>query len=256
MKKVILCAWFAVLGLGAFAQNNAPVATARVADMPKVSTKEEIRALANQLQLNEGQYIRLRDLSKARQEQISEINSMYSNDPSMRQAKLQAAQQEFDSQLAQAITQKQFTAYLKQQGREPVTSGTAYQAGGYGGRSLEESATTWTGNAQTRPAASASPATTAPLAQPLDTDIDKGRVEVTDRVVKIKTEEGKMKVKANKEKAETDALKYKADRDETKIKSRDGKIKAKSEKGKMKIETPKGKVKLDEGEVKENPRQG
>jgi hypothetical protein len=256
MKKVILGAWFAVLGLGAVAQNNAPAVTAGIADMPKVSTNEEIRTLANQLQLNEGQYIRLRDLSRARQEQIAEINSMYSNDPSMRQAKLQAAQQEFDSQLAQAISPKQFTAYLELQGRTPASSGTAYQAGGYGGRSLEESATTGTGNAQTRPDAATNPATTVPTAQPLDTNIDKGSVEVTDRVVKINTEEGKMKVKAHKEKAETAHMKYKADRDETKIKSRDGKIKAKSEKGKTKIETPKGKVKLEDGEVKVSPRAG
>jgi hypothetical protein len=256
MKKVILGAWFAVLTLGAVAQNNAPALTAGIADMPKVSTNEEIRTLANQLQLNEGQYIRLRDLSKARQEQISEINSMYSNDPSMRQAKLQAAQQEFDSQLAQSISQKQFTAYLELQGRTPATSAPAYQAGGYGGSSLEEGATTGTGNAQTRPAAATSAPATAPLAQPLDSDIDQGRVAVTDRVVRINTEAGKMKVKANKEKAETADMKYKADRDETKIKSRDGKIKAKSEKGKTKIETPKGKVKLEDGEVKVSPREG
>lgn len=253
MKKLILGAWFALMGLGAFAQNSPP---AGMQDMPQVSTSAEIRNLANQLQLNEGQYIRLRDLSKARQEQIAEINSMYSNDPAMRQAKIQAAQKEFDSQLAQSIGQKQFTAYLQLQGRTPASSSPAYQAGGYGGRSLEEGTTTGTGNETASPANSQTPPTAAPVAEPMDTNIDKGKVEVTERVIKVNTDEGEMKVKAKKEKVETADMEYKADRDETKFKSKDGKVKAKSEKGKTKIETPKGKVKLENGEVKVNPKKG
>jgi hypothetical protein len=248
MKKAILGAWFAMMGLGAYAQTGSPAPPGNMADMPQVSTNNDIRQLANQLQLNEGQYIRLRDLSKARQEQITEINSMYSNDPAMRQAKIKAAQQEFDSNLAQSITSKQFTAYLQLQGRSPGAAGAPYQAGGYGGRSLEEGATTQPAKANPTPAA------TTPVAAPLDTNLDKGKVEVTDKVVKIRTEEGEMKVKAKKEKAETADMKYKVDRDETKIKSKDGTIKAKSEKGKTKMETPQGKVKNENGEVKVVPK--
>jgi hypothetical protein len=248
MKKAILGLWLGLIGLSAAAQNSAP---AGMADMDQVSTNEEIRSLANQLRLNEGQYIRLRDLSKARQEQIAEINSMYSNDPAMRQAKIQAAQQEFDSQLAQSIGQKSFTAYLQLQGRNPDASGAAYQAGGYGGRSLEEGTTMGTADEATQ-----TPATTAPAAEPLDTNIDQGRVDVTERVIKVNTDEGEMKVKAKKEKVETADMEYKADRDEVKIKSKDGKIKAKSEKGKTKVETPKGKMKMKNGEVKVNPKKG
>lgn len=239
------------MGLPALAQQAAPAVPPALADMPQVSTNAEIRDLANKLQLNEGQYIRLRDLSKARQEQIAEINSMYSNDPAMRQAKLQAAQREFDSQLAQSIGQKQFTAYLELQG-QAAGSGAAYQAAGYGGRSLEEG--TGAGS-QTDPAATPqNPA--APVAEPLDTNIDKGRVEVTERVIKVNTDQGEMKVKAKKEKAETADLEYKTDRDESKVKSKDGKLKAKSEKGKTKIETPRGKMKMKNGEVKVIPKKG
>jgi hypothetical protein len=253
MKKIILGIWFAVVGLSAVAQHTAP---ASMQQMPQVSTNAEIRNLANQLQLNEGQYIRLRDLSKARQEQIAEINSMYSNDPAMRQAKIQAAQQEFDSQLAQSIGSKQFTAYLQLQGRHPASSGGTYQAAGYGGRSLEEGTATGIPEETAPPAATQTPATTASETEPLDTNIDRGRVEVTERVIKVKTDQGEMKVKAKKEKAETADMEYKADRDETKIKSKDGKFKAKSEKGKTKVETPKGKMKMENGEVKVNPKKG
>jgi hypothetical protein len=171
----------------------------------------------------------------------------------MRQAKMQAAQQEFDSQLAQSIGQKQFTAYLQLQGRTPASSSPAYQAGGYGGRSLEEGTTTGAGNETARPQ---TPATAAPVSEPMDTNIDRGQVEVNERVLKMNTDKGEMKVKAKKEKFETADMKYKADRDETKFKSKDGKVKAKSEKGKTKIETPKGKVKLENGEVKVNPKKG
>jgi hypothetical protein len=249
MKKAILGAWFTVMGLGAYAQNGSPAAPGHMADMPQVSTNNDVRQLANQLQLNEGQYIRLRDLNKARQEQITEINSMYSNDPAMRQAKIKAAQQEFDANLAQSVTTKQYTAYLQLQGRSTGATAAPYQAGGYGGRSLEEGSTSG-------PPQQQAPAVASPVATPVDTNIDQGKVDVSDKAVKIHTPDGEMKVKPNKEKAETATMKYKADRDETKLKSKDGTIKAKSEKGKTKIETPQGKVKLEDGDVKVKPRKG
>jgi hypothetical protein len=247
MKKVILGAWFAAMGFGVYAQTGSTAAVGSTTSMPQVSTSNEVRQLANQLQLNEGQYIRLRDLSKTRQEQITEINSMYSNDPAMRQAKVMAAQQEFDAQLAQAVTQKQFTAYLQLQGRSPGGAGAAYQAGGYGGRSLEEG----TAGKENQTAAPA-----VPEAAPMDGNIDKGKVEVSPKVIKVDSEDGEMKVKTKKEKAETADMEYKADRDETKFKSKDGTIKAKSEKGKTKIETPQGKMKMEDGEIKVKPKKG
>ncbi|MGV3640579.1 MAG: hypothetical protein ACO1NZ_08685 [Adhaeribacter sp.] len=201
--------------------------------------------MANKLQLNEGQYIRLRDLTKTRNEQIEEINSMYSNDPAMRQAKIQAAQQEFDNQLAQSVNQKQFTAYLEMQGRSPAES-KAFQAGGYGGRALEEGIEPNTAN----PA----PAQATPAGDPVDANIDAGKVDISTKAVKVDSPEGEMKVKPKKEKLETETMEYKADRDEVKIKSKDGTIKAKSEKGKTKIETPEGKMKMKDGEVKVKPR--
>jgi hypothetical protein len=180
MKKVILGACLTMIGLAAYAQNGTP----SQADMPQVSTNNDVRQLANQLQLNEGQYIRLRDLNKARQEQVTEINSMYSNDPVMRQAKIKATQQEFDTQLAQSISPKQYTAYLQLQGRSPGESGAAYQAGGYGGRSLEGTATT-----------PASQDRAPAVAAPIDTNIDRGKVDISRKAVKIQTPEGDRKIK-------------------------------------------------------------
>lgn len=233
------------MGFVALAQTGAPATPAWAADMPQVSTSKDLRLMANKLQLNEGQYIRLRDLTKTRNEQIEEINSMYSNDPAMRQAKIQAAQQEFDNQLAQSVNQKQFTAYLEMQGRSPAES-KAFQAGGYGGRALEEGIEPNTANQ--------APAQAKPAGEPVDTNIDAGKVDISTKAVKVDNPEGEMKVKPKKEKLETETMEYKADRDEVKIKSKDGTIKAKSEKGKTKIETPEGKMKMKDGEVKVKPR--
>lgn len=247
MKKAILTVCFAGMGFVAFAQTGVAAAPTNAAAMPQVSTNSDIRQMANKLQLNEGQYIRLRDLTKVRQEQIDEINSMYSNDPAMRQAKTQAVQQEFDTQLAQSINQKQFTAYLQMQGRDPAEA-KAYQASGYGGRSLEEG--------DTSSPAPAAPAQATPQAEPVDANIDKGQVDISQKAVKVNNREGEMKVKPKKEKFETKEMEYKADRDEVKIKSKDGTIKAKSEKGKTKVETPEGKMKMKDGEVKVKPKKG
>ena len=70
---------------------------------------------------------------------------MYANDAATRQQKLQAFNQEFEKQLAQTVSQSQFTAYLASQGRAPVANpGSIHQAAGYGGQALESGAATGT----------------------------------------------------------------------------------------------------------------
>jgi len=143
MKKLILSTVFALGVLGVSAQHNDTRTNKNF--LSSVSTSDEIRQLSNQMQLNEGQYIRLRDLSRAKNEQIREINNMYANDATTRQQKLQAVNQDFEKQLAQTVSQEQFTAYLATQGRGPANNaGNNYQATGYGGRSLEGGAATGT----------------------------------------------------------------------------------------------------------------
>ncbi|GEO03690.1 hypothetical protein AAE02nite_13540 [Adhaeribacter aerolatus] len=151
MKKLILSTFFTLSVLAVSAQTEGSAGMAHHTGKPNkdylstVSTSDAIRQLSNQMQLNEGQYIRLRDLSRAKNEQVREINNMYANDAATRQQKLQAANQEFERQLAQTVSQEQFTAYLATQGRAPAnTAGNNYQATGYGGQSLEGAAATGT----------------------------------------------------------------------------------------------------------------
>jgi uncharacterized protein YdbL (DUF1318 family) len=154
MKRIFLSAAFAMGVMVAAAQTggakpseNTKIVRSNKAYLSVVSTNDEIRHIATQMQLNEGQYIRFRDLSRARNEQIKEINNMYANDAAMRQSKLMAANQEFEKQLAQTISQSQFNEYLASQGRAPEPApGSIHQAVGYGGRSMEGGAATGTSN--------------------------------------------------------------------------------------------------------------
>ena len=152
MKRLFLSAVFAISVMVATAQTGGTNATTRISKSDKVylssvSTSEEIRQLAIQMELNEGQYIKLRDLYRAKNAQVQEINNMYANDAAMRQSKLAAINQDFEKQLAQTVSQSQFSAYLASQGRAPVANpGSIHQAAGYGGQAMEGGAATGTSN--------------------------------------------------------------------------------------------------------------
>lgn len=137
MKRIILCTAFAMGVFLASAQTGAGNTTTSspTSYTSRVSTDNEIRQVATQLQLNEGQYIKFRDLSRARNEQLREANNMYANDAKAYKARVQAINKDFESQLAQSVSQKQFADYLAFQGRVP--SGSNNQASGYGGTSTD-----------------------------------------------------------------------------------------------------------------------
>jgi len=137
MKKIILGALIFGMALSASAQTNSDAFPTAAKYTDHVSTNDQIRQMATQLRLNEGQYIRFRDVSKARAGQIAELNNLYANDPAMRQAKINAVNKAFDEQLAQSLTSTQFTAYLKAVGQYPTATNTNLEATGYGGRSFE-----------------------------------------------------------------------------------------------------------------------
>jgi hypothetical protein len=123
--------------------SSAPVATnAHNNYTSRVSTDNEIREMANKLELNEANYIRFRDLSRARNEQLREANNMYANDAAGLKKRVQTINKEFENQLAQTFSQKQYTAFLELQGR--VADGIGSQAAGYGGSSFESNAATGT----------------------------------------------------------------------------------------------------------------
>ena len=248
MKKIILGTLVCMMALSATAQTNSKISPIVAAKYTShVSTDDQIRQMATQLRLNEGQYIRFRDVSKARAGQIAEINSLYANDQTMRQAKTDAVNKEYDAQLAQSLSAAQFTAYLTAIGQSPAATNTNLEATGYGGRTFE------TGANQVNRAA-----TTENNTQTLDNSSTNSNdnVIVEGNNVSVESDEGELKVRKKRERVKTKDMIYKADADETKLKARDGSFKAKSEKGKTKIETPEGKMKIEDGEVKLKPKGG
>ena len=136
MKRIILGALIFSINLNVLAQTN-PKKKPSDNYTSQVSTNEQIRQMATQLQLNEGRYIQFRDINKARASEIAEINSLYANDAAMRQSKLEAVNKQYDAQLAQALTPSQFNAYLQAVGRTADVKDNPLKAAGYGGRSIE-----------------------------------------------------------------------------------------------------------------------
>lgn len=217
MKKLVFSAFLLAGSFNVFAQ------TVTTSPPTQVSTNDDIRMLANRLELNEREYILLRDVMKTRNEQIAEVNSMYSNDPVMRQSKLASIDKEYESSLSKNLNTKQYTAYLESQGRAPVSTGTGLEAGGYGGRSLESGGT---------PAPGGTNANTAPDTTVLGSDTGNKSIG-TEKADKVGTGAEEMKTE-----------------------SADQNMKAKKEKRKTKIETPTGKWKMEDGEVKMKTKKG
>ncbi|PIQ21526.1 MAG: hypothetical protein COW65_08495 [Cytophagales bacterium CG18_big_fil_WC_8_21_14_2_50_42_9] len=249
MKKIILGALISGMSLSTAAQTHAQSNQTAIARKytGHVSTDEQVRQMAAQLRLNEGQYIRFRDVSKARAGQIAEIKSLYPNDAAMQQAKINNVNKTFDAQLTQTLSPSQFTTYLQVVGQSPATQNANMQATGYGGRSFE------TGEAQRNKAQTGENNKDTSD----NTSINNAdNVKVKGNDIKVESEAGELKINKNGEKVKTKDMIYKADTDETKLKAKDGSFKAKSEEGKTKIETTDGKVKIEDGEVKIKPKRG
>ncbi|WP_181305378.1 hypothetical protein [Rufibacter sp. XAAS-G3-1] len=117
MKKLILSAFLLGAVYTAQAQTNLTGAAATSRAVLSMSAQEMSRQMYNELQLNEGQYIKLRALNQARFDKFSEIEKMYGNDAQMRDAKIKEVNQQLDQEFAQVLTPKQFTAYLEMDGR-------------------------------------------------------------------------------------------------------------------------------------------
>ena len=247
MKRIILGAFISAISLSVLAQTNTKkIAAGNYTD--QVSTNEQIRQMAVQLQLNEGRYIQFREINKARASEVSDINSLYANDAAVRQSKLDAVNKQYDVQLAQALTISQFNAYLQAVGRTSEVKNNSLKAAGYGGRSIESEGTpvnkpTTTENNNTDTSDNSS-----------INSFDNVKVESNNVIVE--SDAGDLKINQKGEKVETKEIIYKADADETKLKAKDESFKAKSEEGKTKIETPEGKIKIEDGETKIKPKRG
>ncbi|MFC6999876.1 hypothetical protein [Rufibacter roseus] len=120
MKKLILSAFLFSAFYTAQAQTELTgAAAASRANLATMSATEMTRQMYNDLELNEGQYIKLKALNQSRIDRYNEIQRMYSNDTQMRDAKMREVNEQIDKEYAQILTPKQFTAYLENEGRLP-----------------------------------------------------------------------------------------------------------------------------------------
>lgn len=69
------------------------------------------RAMVETMQLNEGEYIKLKKLNQMRLAQASEAEKMYVDDAEMRDARLKEIDEEFEQQLFTMLNSRQVEAY-------------------------------------------------------------------------------------------------------------------------------------------------
>ncbi|MBC3539794.1 hypothetical protein ACFSC6_21095 [Rufibacter sediminis] len=237
MKKLILSALFIGAVYTAQAQTNLTGTAAASRTVLSMSAQEMSRQMYNELELNEGQYIKLKALNQARFDKFSEIEKMYASDAQMREAKIKEVNEQLDQEFAQILTPKQFTSYLEMDGR-PVA----------------QAATTTEMNATSTNVSEGTTTTNSTETGAVNTEVkvkdDKVKMESgSDKVklegdkMKAESASGEMKVKGNTEKLKTESVKYKSSPSETKIITPEGKSKVESDKMKIKTETTKKKVK-------------
>jgi len=101
MKKLLTSAFFALTLLTAYAEGDAHARASELA-----------RRMANEIQLNEREFIVVRQLAVQKIERIDEIKSMYSNDADMMSKKIKEAEENFNYNLRAALNTKQFDSYL------------------------------------------------------------------------------------------------------------------------------------------------
>lgn len=207
MKKLLLSALFIGTVYTAQAQTTLTGTAASSRAVLSMSATEMTRQMYNELELNEGQYIKLRALNQARLDRFNEVERMYSNDSQMREAKIKEVNSQLDEEFAQVLSPKQFTAYLAMDGR-PV----------------ETTSTTTVSNMNTSTGT-------------------KGDVKIKDDKLKVESSYGEMKVSGDSEKLKTESVKYKSSPSETKIITPAGKSKVEPDKIKIKTQTTKKKVK-------------
>lgn len=98
----------------------------------EASVDEATRQISKQLNLNEGQYIRLRAANKTKLARLDEIQWQYQDDAAMRDAKLMELESQFESECSRILTPSQLSMYHDEQKRDAVPSAPANNEGGIG----------------------------------------------------------------------------------------------------------------------------
>lgn len=108
MKNSTLSFAFALtIAFAGFTSNSATAATTGSG----TNSTEETRALAQKIGLNEREYITFRKLSQEKIAKTTEVESMYSNDPEMRNMKLTEINEHFEARFMAVLNPKQQEAY-------------------------------------------------------------------------------------------------------------------------------------------------
>ena len=111
MKNSTLSFAFALtIAFAGFTSNSATAATTG----SNTSVSEETRAIAQKIGLNEREYITFRKLNQEKAAKSAEVEAMYSNDPEMRNMKLNEINEHFEARFIAVLnpTQKEaYTAY-------------------------------------------------------------------------------------------------------------------------------------------------
>ena len=81
-------------------------------DKLRSEAMEVTRHLASRIALDDARSVQVRRLTYDRLVQESQINTMYGDDPVMRQSKLRVAEQEYAEKLKNVLTEAQFQRYL------------------------------------------------------------------------------------------------------------------------------------------------
>jgi hypothetical protein len=225
MKKFILSALFLGSVFTVQAQTNLAGTAAATRAVLSMSVQEKTRQMYNDLELNEGQYIKIKALNQARFDKFSEIEKMYANDPQQMEAKIKDVNSQLDQEFAQILNPKQFTSYLEMDGRATTPASAPNGMNSTNGGNMTTGVNT---------EASSTNASAGSV---------EGELKVKDDKIKAETATGEMKIKGDTEKLKTDNVKYKSTPSETKIKSDLGKTKVEHDKVKTKTETSKKKIK-------------
>jgi hypothetical protein len=116
MKKVILL-FLLVLGIVKIQAQGVEDGLDLPTIMPKISADEESKNWQRTLLLNEGQYIKIKEINKERHETIEAVKAMYPHEPEKRDMKVQDVEVQYDAEFAAVFTDKQMKEYLELNGR-------------------------------------------------------------------------------------------------------------------------------------------
>jgi hypothetical protein len=104
MKKLITSAFFVFAIMSAQASNDS--------DQFKTQAADITRRMANQIGLNESEYIQVKQYTTDKLVAVAEIKEMYSNDSEMMFRKISEVEDSYNHKVQSILTAKQFDSYI------------------------------------------------------------------------------------------------------------------------------------------------